>query len=53
MPCISPERLRAVAVDDELLFTPEEFNHMKTCPYCFYRWEKYIRESERRLEEKG
>jgi hypothetical protein len=40
MPCISDERLRAVAVADDLLFTPEEFDHMKSCcPECFNRWE--------------
>jgi hypothetical protein len=40
MPCISDERLHAVAVADDLLFTPEEFDHMRSCcPECFKRWE--------------
>ena len=47
MRCVSPEHLQSVAVDDDLLFTSEEFSHVKTCTYCLRRWEDCIRESGR------
>jgi len=36
------ERLLKVAADDDLLFTSEEFKHLKRCSDCFKRWSEFI-----------
>jgi hypothetical protein len=35
------KRLLAVAADN-LIFTLEEFNHLKECEECFTRWSEFI-----------
>jgi hypothetical protein len=50
-PCIASQRLSAVAMTDDLLFTPEELEHLETCHDCLERWTEYIAESGRLLEE--
>src|SRR6266496_1424450 len=49
---IPKARLLAVAVDDELIFTLEEFNHLKACRECFVVWTEFICQSQLRDEEK-
>jgi EAL domain-containing protein (putative c-di-GMP-specific phosphodiesterase class I) len=49
---IPKARLLAVAVDDELIFTLEEFNHLKACQECFVAWTEFICQSQLRDEEK-
>ena len=39
---VSTERLLKVAASDDLLFTLEEFNHLKSCPDCFTEWAAFI-----------
>ena len=51
MTCIPTERLFAVAMENDVLFTPEEFNHLKGCRDCLEGWADSIAESGRRLEE--
>jgi hypothetical protein len=54
MPCIGTERLLAVAQAHDLLLTPEEFDHLKTCRDCQEEWSACVAESGRRLlEERG
>jgi hypothetical protein len=36
------EKLLKVAASDDLLFTPDEFNHLKRCSGCFKRWSEFI-----------
>jgi hypothetical protein len=36
------EQLLKVAADDDLLFMPEEFKHLKPCSDCFKRWSEFI-----------
>jgi hypothetical protein len=36
------ERIFEIAVRDDLLFTIEEFNHLKKCPECFKQWTAFI-----------
>jgi hypothetical protein len=38
------KRLLAVASTDEMLFTLEEFNHLKGCAECFNEWSEFIHE---------
>jgi hypothetical protein len=35
---IASERLAAVAQNEELLFTDEEFDHIRSCADCFRKW---------------
>lgn len=42
---IAIRRLLAVAVQD-LIFTREEFNHLKDCRECFHEWEVFVRAAE-------
>jgi hypothetical protein len=49
-------RSLAVAVDAELIFTFEEFKHLKACSECFLAWTEFILESQEsqvRYEEKN
>src|SRR5215831_13863664 len=39
---IPPERALAIAASDKLLFTPEEFYHLKKCACCLQRWTEFI-----------
>jgi hypothetical protein len=47
MTCIPTERLWAVAwtlaMEDDLLLTPEEFDHLEACNDCFQRWADCLR----------
>ena len=56
MTCIPTERLWAVAwtlaMEDDLLLTPEEFDHLEACHDCFEGWADCLVESGRRLQEK-
>ena len=36
------KRLLAVAAADNLIFTLEEFNHLKECEECFVTWSEFI-----------
>ena len=36
------KRLLAVAAADNLIFTLEEFNHLKECEECFEAWSEFI-----------
>lgn len=36
------KRLLAVAGNDDLIFTLDEFNHLKQCAACFTRWAEFI-----------
>jgi hypothetical protein len=38
---VPTERLQAVA-EDNLIFTREEFNHLKACSQCFTDWRGLI-----------
>jgi hypothetical protein len=38
-------------MENDVLFTPEEFNHLKGCRDCLEGWADSIAESGRRLEE--
>jgi hypothetical protein len=51
MACIPTERLLAVAVADNLLLTPDEFDHLEWCRDCVERWGECITESGRRIQE--
>jgi hypothetical protein len=51
VPCIPRERLLAVAVADNLLFTSGEFDHLKTCRDCFETWAKCIADAGLRIRE--
>ena len=35
------ERLHAVVTDDDLLFTEEEFDHVRLCADCFDKWKAF------------
>ena len=35
-------RLLEVASADDLMFTQEEFNHLKECAECFNEWTNFI-----------
>jgi hypothetical protein len=39
---ISAERLLLIATSDEVVFTMEEFNHIKMCRECFLAWSEFI-----------
>ncbi len=41
---LTPARLLALADRDDIVFTLEEFNHLKTCSHCFTHWAANIRE---------
>ena len=36
------KRLLNVAAADDIMFTLEEFNHLKTCSDCFTIWAEFI-----------
>jgi hypothetical protein len=38
-------RLLDVTVDNGLIFTLEEFNHLKSCTDCFDSWAEFIRQA--------
>jgi hypothetical protein len=50
-PCIASERLLAVAMSNDLLFTVEEFAHLEKCKDCFARWQKSVEDAGRHLEQ--
>jgi len=50
MKCIPAERLLAVAIADDLLLTPDEFDHLGSCQDCVERWEECIVVAGRRIE---
>jgi hypothetical protein len=35
-------RLLKVAVDDNVVFSLEEFNHLKQCAICFNEWSDFV-----------
>jgi hypothetical protein len=39
---VSAERLLELATHDDILFTPDELEHLKTCPPCWNLWEEII-----------
>jgi predicted anti-sigma-YlaC factor YlaD len=39
---LSMQRLLEVAASDDLVFSLEEFNHLKNCPACFKLWSEFI-----------
>jgi hypothetical protein len=39
------KRLLAVASIDDLVFTPEEFNHLKACAECFGTFAEFLQHS--------
>ena len=41
---IPDARLFKMAVVDNLVFTGDEFSHLKQCPICCEQWKRYIRE---------
>jgi hypothetical protein len=49
--CIQTERLLSVALTDDLLLTPDEFDHLEACAHCFESWAACIAEAGRRLRE--
>ena len=51
MTCIPTERLSVVAMANDVLFTPDEFNHIEGCRDCLEGWGDSIAESGRLLEE--
>ena len=51
MTCIPTGRLSVVAMANDVLFTPEEFNHIEGCRDCLEGWGDSIEESGRLLEE--
>ena len=53
MPHIAQARLLAIAMSDDLLFSPEEFAHLKECKDCIERWYECIAEVGRQLEQDG
>ena len=42
---LSVERLRAVAINEEMLFTLEELNHLRKCNACFEQWHTAVQET--------
>jgi len=38
------KRLLAVASTDDMVFIPEEFNHLKECAECFGMWTDFIQQ---------
>jgi len=48
LPHLTRERFLAVILSDDLVFTPEEFAHLKE---CFERWCESMEEAGRRFEE--
>ncbi len=44
---VPASRLIDVAHSDELLFTDDEFNHLKQCSTCFLLWKDLIRDQDR------
>ena len=44
-------RLRDVAETDDLVFTPEEFHHLKRCADCFLIWVEFIKVASWTLKE--
>jgi len=41
---VSVKRLQEVAMADDLIFTLDEFYHLKTCSECFRQWGDFIRD---------
>jgi hypothetical protein len=41
---LSLDRSVSVAAADDLIFTMEEFNHLKSCSECFTTWTEFIRQ---------
>jgi hypothetical protein len=39
---LSVEHLLAVASRDDLVFTLEEFRHLKSCSLCFRLWAEFV-----------
>ena len=39
---VSRQRLHEVATNNDIVFTLEEFNHLKDCPFCFQQWKDFI-----------
>lgn len=39
---VQPERLLAIAMADDLMFTFEELDHIKACPECLGKWQACI-----------
>jgi hypothetical protein len=39
---VSTQRLHQVATSNDIVFTLEEFNHLKGCPFCFQQWKDFI-----------
>ena len=50
-PHVPTARLLAVAMSEDLLITPEEFEHLNECKDCLERWRECIEEAGRRLEQ--
>lgn len=46
---LTAARLLSVADRDDIVFTLEEFNHVKTCSECFTEWATNIRELQSRI----
>jgi hypothetical protein len=42
---IDSERLRDIAFDDYLLFTRDEFKHLRDCWECFQAWTDFMDQS--------
>ena len=45
MPHIDLERLRAIAENEDLKFTEEEYEHLSICPDCFLGWSEFVAEA--------
>jgi hypothetical protein len=50
-PCVASERLLAVAMSNDLLFTAEEFVHLEECKDCFERWQECVAQAGRHFEQ--
>ena len=40
---VTIERLVKVAANDDVIFTPDELDHVQQCPECFNRWVEFIK----------
>jgi hypothetical protein len=52
-PCIASERLSAVAMADNVLFTMEELEHLERCGVCLKQWAECIAQSGRQIENRN
>jgi hypothetical protein len=52
-PHVPTARLLAVAMSEDILITPEEFEHLNQCKDCLERWRECIEKAGRHFEQEG